>query len=234
MARDTAKRLKQLREIAGLNQFDVADFLDCDRSLVSMIENGYHKLSAEDEKRLTEYLEEGARKRYRAVFADSAVALATAKMKMAKWPACATEPQIFQPTPPPQGPQKSAIEIAGERDAQILTKPIDWTGEEPEAPQGPGREPVEGKARPSCPKCGGHHFEVYGTEAKCGFITCLHSGPSVEFFRPTLPDARLQEYAQHKPDCAYRRPYANDAPEPKCDCGLIEVLASLRSLVEGK
>lgn len=69
MANDKqAQRLKRLREIAGLTQFDVAAFLDRDRSLVSMVENGYHKLNPEDEQRLCEYLEKQARDSYSAVF----------------------------------------------------------------------------------------------------------------------------------------------------------------------
>jgi transcriptional regulator with XRE-family HTH domain len=70
----TAKRLKQLREMAGLTQFDVASFLDCDRSLVSMIENGYHTLSQQDTEKLLTHLEQKARRRFDSVFAaDGAV-----------------------------------------------------------------------------------------------------------------------------------------------------------------
>jgi DNA-binding XRE family transcriptional regulator len=67
------KRLKALREMAGLSQWDVAKFLDRDRGSVSHIENGHLVLKPQEETKLIEYLEEKARARYADVLHEAAV-----------------------------------------------------------------------------------------------------------------------------------------------------------------
>lgn len=78
-AKLTGKRLRELREIAGLNESDVARYLGCDRSLISLAESGYHKLSAEDAQEIQTFLAEKARKRFNSAFpADAELVAATA------------------------------------------------------------------------------------------------------------------------------------------------------------
>lgn len=78
-ARETAHRLRKLRELAGLSQFDIARFLDCDRSTVSLIENGHYALDARQTNKLIAHLDTLARNRIRsAITNDTTAAMATA------------------------------------------------------------------------------------------------------------------------------------------------------------
>lgn len=76
MSQTKLKRLKALRELSGLSQWDIAKFLERDRSAVSNIENGHLILNPEEEKKLIEFLQQTARKRYAdlAPLLESAVA----------------------------------------------------------------------------------------------------------------------------------------------------------------
>lgn len=49
--------LRGRRAALGLSQEDVAAHLDCDRSLVSLIENGRHDVSPEDKAKLAALLQ---------------------------------------------------------------------------------------------------------------------------------------------------------------------------------
>jgi transcriptional regulator with XRE-family HTH domain len=69
-AKNNGKRLKHLRELAGISQAQVAKAHGFDRAYLSMIESGYRDLSEHDAGKVEAYLQGAIAKRARQLQAE--------------------------------------------------------------------------------------------------------------------------------------------------------------------